>query len=63
MCFDLNEPSIVPLSNDTEIQAFVFVMRKIVLENPTRDVDIYNNMIILTNEFKLIKEWLEKESF
>jgi hypothetical protein len=63
VCFGLNEPSIVPLSNDTEIQAFVFVMRKIVLENPTRDVDIYNNMIILTNEFKLIKEWLEKESF
>ncbi|BAX81495.1 hypothetical protein ALGA_3195 [Labilibaculum antarcticum] len=59
----MNEPSIVPLSNDTEIQAFVFVMRKIVLENPTRDVDIYNNMIILTNEFKLIKEWQEKESF
>ncbi|WP_153244856.1 hypothetical protein [Labilibaculum antarcticum] len=51
------------MSNDTEIQAFVFVMRKIVLENPTRDVDIYNNMIILTNEFKLIKEWQEKESF
>jgi hypothetical protein len=63
VCFDFGEPSIVPFLNDTEIQVFVFVMRNIVLENPTPDVDIYNNMIILTQEFKLIKEWLEKESF